>query len=185
MLQGGGGFHLLSGTGILAISAPSYYEFDAPPALWDATVNNAYGWSVEARTWMTDFESTNPSYGGLRIWIHDNTYLSRLDLYPDKIQVSGNFSGVHLMDTMDGYHTYRLEGQGTDLDVYVDGTPVLSLAAGPGGGTPTLFFGDGGGDNPTRSYWDYVTFTTVPEPATLSLLLAGSGLALIRRRRRT
>jgi len=133
---------------------------------------------------MTDFDLDTTGAGGLRIWIHDNTYLTVLDLYPDKIQVTGNFSGVHLMDTMDTFHTYRLEGQGTGLDVFVDSVPVLSLPAGPGGGTSTLYFGDGAGDNPTRSYWDYVTFTTIPEPAALSLLAIG-GLALTRRRRRT
>jgi len=47
VLQGGGGFHAIS-SGLLAISAPSYYEFDAPAALWDATVNNADGWIFEA-----------------------------------------------------------------------------------------------------------------------------------------
>jgi hypothetical protein len=181
-IHNNGGSHSLS-EGILTITAPAYYYFDAPTALWDDTVNNTLGWSVEARVRLTSFGLSSPNVGGARIWAHDHAWLSVLDIYPDRIEISMAFSGVHYMDTMDGYHTYRLEGQGTGLSVSVDGMEVLDLVAGKSGGTHTLMFGDGTNSNPTTSKWDYFTFTTIPAPAALTILAVGGALAGSRRRR--
>jgi Ca2+-binding RTX toxin-like protein len=74
-------------------------------------------------------------------------------LYPDQVS--------YAMDTTSAFHTYRVETKGMHVRILVDGVlridHTLSVA---GNGTEVLYFGDGSGGSPSRSYWDYFEYDT-------------------------
>ncbi len=119
------------------------------------------------------------SYGGqyVRMW-------------PDKIGVmigSSNYPTFYSVD-MTQFHTIRLDydSNARSFNVWVDGSSVLVGSASGGNigggivfGAPYLVAGA-----TSDSYWDYVAYTTVPEPSSLIALGAlVSPLFALRRRR--
>ncbi|MBN1554327.1 MAG: PEP-CTERM sorting domain-containing protein [Phycisphaerae bacterium] len=89
-----------------------------------------------------------------------------------------------------GYHTYILDDSDADgdYDLSVDGNPLASDLVGvapyPTGSTYTPDFTFGSGDKNSTGCANYslVRLETVPEPATMGLLIAG-GLGFVLRRR--
>jgi hypothetical protein len=118
-----GGSHSVS-DGVLTVDAPNYYEFDAPPSLWDDTVNNDAGWSVETRVRLTSFIEEYSDIGGLHLWIHAIGNYAKLDIFPNKIRLRYPDFVEHTMNTMDDFHTYRVE----DREDRVKEMPTASLS---------------------------------------------------------
>jgi hypothetical protein len=170
-----GGSYSLSG-GTLTIDAPSYNEFSAPD-VWETTADDSLGWSVEARVKL---DSETIDYDrwyarGATIWMCPNTRTLRIfRIFSGGVGLD-YISPDYAMDTTSDFHTYRIEAYGNNTNVFVDGSLIMTGTQ-VASGTPGMLFGDGAGENPTVSRWDYVTFTTntVPEPSTL--LLAASGI---------
>lgn len=89
-----------------------------------------------------------------------------------------------------GYHTYILDDSDADgdYDLSVDGNLLVSNLAGvapyPAGSTfvPDFTFGSGDKNSTGSANYSIVRLETVPEPATMSLLVVGGMLALRRRK---
>jgi len=135
--EGAGATGSLSG-GILDIDCPSamaFYGYRAPMADWE-TASIAGQWAVEARVHLIEQAVTNdPIRGALHLGAGDGARYFVLVVHPDKIEFyetagSGPYSGTwsYAMDTTDGFHVYRMEVDGPLVDVYVDGTLVMSAS---------------------------------------------------------
>jgi Ca2+-binding RTX toxin-like protein len=153
--------------GILTIDSPSCFEYilDDPNAPWYATVSNARGWAIETRLRLALLPGGGASCesddNGVVIWAHDRSMLVKVSvatggvclLYPDQVS--------YAMDTTGAFHTYRVETKGLHVRILVDGVlridHTLSVA---GDGSQLLYFGDGSGGTPSRSYWDYFEYDT-------------------------
>lgn len=158
----GGGSSSVSG-GFLTIDSPSYREWNAP-SRWIDTVDNAIGWEIEFRVRLT---ASVPG-GALTIWIHDREHLLELCLERDQVYICYPTIETYPMDTGDAQHTYRIVGQGTHADIFIDGALVFPYDfTTPTGGTEALIFGDMAGGYMTLSEWDYFSWSTdgLPVPA--------------------
>jgi hypothetical protein len=135
---------------------------------------------------------------------HDDLRFISLVLCPDRVGFQANLAGTSwltsdVMDTTDTYHEYRIVKLGQDVvSLFVDGnsTPLLSAAyedfplktATYNSRYPQGVMIPWQGSNHGRgevsiTYFGYNSDgTTVPEPATMSLLALG-GIALLRRKR--
>lgn len=165
--EGTGATGSLAG-GILEINCPSataFYGYRAPMADWGAA-SIAGQWAVEARVHLIEQAVTNnPARGALHLSAGDGARYFLFVIHPDKIEFyeaggSGPYGGTwsYAMDTTDGFHVYRMEVDGPLVDVYVDGTLVMS-ASNNGSSVANVFaFGDLLYENSSSSQWDYVSF---------------------------
>jgi len=71
---------------------------------------------------------------------------------------------------------------GVEAKLIIDGTTTFDLDDPKAGGTPGEIAFGRATDDSAKSQWSGVEYV-IPEPATLSVLVLGAGLALIRRRR--
>lgn len=165
--EGTGGSGIFSG-GILQIDAPgvtSFYGYRAPSADWDAAVVDG-NWAVEARVHLIEQSATTVvDRGGVHLGASDGARYFLLVLHPDKIEFlevggAGPFAGTSsfAMDTTDGFHVYRMEVSGPEVDVFVDGTLVMSATNGGSTSGKVFAFGDLFYENGSLSDWDYVSF---------------------------
>ena len=152
--------------GILTIESPggSCLEYRAPDD-WLNTVSNEQGWVIETRM-KVDPSSVNAPYDwNVYVLIHDKTYLSIIGFNTDKIYIAYPYTNriEYLMDTTNDFHTYRIEGKGKSIKIFVDGNLAINLVEGDWtgyGGTEALEFGDGNGNYYSKSYWDYFYYNT-------------------------
>jgi hypothetical protein len=153
--------------GILTLDSPSCFEYilNDTNAPWYQTVSNARGWAIETRLRVGDVPGAGASCesddNGVLIWAHDRSMLIKVSvasggvclLYPEQV--------AYAMDTTDVFHTYRVETKGRRVKVFVDGVlridHTLTVL---GNGTEVLYFGDGSGGSPSRSFWDYFEYDT-------------------------
>jgi hypothetical protein len=136
---------------------------------WNNYVSNERGWWVEVRMRVdpvTDDQCVSDSARGpaLTLWATDDTFmLVRLGFSRSCLAlVLSHDTAISMpMDTTTAFHVYRLSVRGLHADVYVDGVLAISYDY-PMAFEETLkglVFGDGqSGDDPTRSYWDYVEY---------------------------
>ncbi len=99
-------------------------------------------------------------------------------------------SSIQSFDSTDGFHDYHLVIDGTGSALSIDGNPIVSMALGATGSSPSqVAFGDGtilGNNESLLASFSIsgVTLTVVPEPVSLGLLTVGlAGLGISRRRR--
>ena len=150
-------------SGVLTMSSSGYNEWiqHDTTSSWFVDVDNARGWIVEARVRIDPTSPSTTGDCGVGFWIMDLTYLFKVRIHPTTVMISHPVSRSYAMDTTDGFHTYTIQGMGTHLWVYVDS--VLRIdepAAGGGGGTAGLSFGDLGGGGTSLSHWDYFMYST-------------------------
>jgi hypothetical protein len=122
----------------------------------------AWGWrpgepvTVEARV--------KAVAGGSFLIIGDGVTHERLGFWPDRIELYMHKDISFEMDTTDDFHTYRIESEGEDLKVYVDGELRLD---GTGTLTPQgrtsnqLAFGAANSGMVGEAYWSQVRARTV------------------------
>lgn len=135
---------------------------------WNAS--SAQGAAVEARVRLDDFTG-DPKVGGAAIWIEDDVNAETLIIHPQGIQLYASKLSYN-MDTMDGYHLYRIVTLGNDIKVYVDGKLAIDGAGALGharGSHNRVAFGDGSSGASSRSSWDYVRYTLGGECTSRSL----------------
>ena len=84
----------------------------------------------------------------------------RLGIWPDRIDLFHNRKIQYKMDTTDDFHLYRMELEGPDLKVYVDGKVRIDApgAMGPRSGylRNEVCFGAANSGDLGEAYWDYV-----------------------------
>lgn len=170
----GGGSHNVS-NGILHIDAPSYYEVTAPANVWQNSVGNAGGWTIETR-----MRRDPTSVGTPGMWIYDGRNLSLVGFHRDSFEISGEsaFPGSYGLDTS-VFHTYRFEGRRNKLRVFVDDLLALDFdSARDSGASFTFMFGDNNRftSGPSSSDWDYVSVTTNPVPLPAGFWLAAASI---------
>lgn len=164
------GSHSVS-DGILTVTAPSFHEIVAPASIWQNTVSNSAGWVIETR-----MRRDPSSIGTPGIWVNDGKNLFFALFLEQGLLLQNGFTGGVSADTS-VFHTYRFEGVGDTLDVFLDGSLARSFEAEPSGGSFVLMFGDlnASPSGISTSEWDYFSVTTlVPIPA--AVYLFGSGL---------
>ncbi len=61
---------------------------------------------------------------GMCLLVADGVHEAGLTFYPDRIVLS-NLDLEHAMDTTDGFHTYEIRIAGINIEVWVDGAPVI------------------------------------------------------------
>ena len=166
------GSHSVS-DGILTVTAPSFHEIVAPASIWRNTVSNSAGWVIETR-----MRRDPSSIGTPGIWVHDGKNLFKALFLEQGLLLQNAFTGGVAADTS-AFHTYRFEGVGDTLDVFLDGSLARSFEAEPSGGSFVLMFGDlnHSPSGISISKWDYFSVTTIPIPA--AVYLFGSGLLML------
>lgn len=94
-----------------------------------------------------------------RIIITSGAAQERLELQPDRIELWSRKTIRHAMDTTKDFHVYRIETQGKDIKVYVDGGLRLNA---PGAYVKAaanrneICFGASDSTNVGEACWDYV-----------------------------
>ncbi|NLO05493.1 MAG: hypothetical protein GX131_06635 [candidate division WS1 bacterium] len=103
-----------------------------------------YAWGVDASEPAVVEAQAKVISGSSCVIVSNGTAQERLTLWPDHIDLHFNRDIRYDMDTTDDFHTYRLEMQGEDLKVYVDGELRLDatgLYNKGGAGSSILSFG--------------------------------------------
>lgn len=148
------GSHSIS-DGILTVTAPSFHEIVAPAAIWQDKVSNSAGWVIETR-----MRRDPSSIGTPGIWVHDGKNLFMALFIEGGLLLTNAFTGGVSADTST-FHTYRFEGVGDTLDVFVDGSFARTFEAQGSGGSFVLMFGDlnRSPSGLSISEWDYFSVT--------------------------
>ncbi len=97
--------------------------------------------------------------GGSFVILMNGVAQERLGLYPDHIELYFNTDIRYDMDTTDDFHTYRIETEGEDLKVYVDGELRLDAPGvynRGGNGTRQLAFGAANSSAVGEALWQSV-----------------------------
>jgi hypothetical protein len=125
-------------------------------------MDNVVSWSMPMTLSVTarilDYENlTGGSYGlGFNFFISDGTFLHRLALTADLIQVGGQFYGLNTTD----FHDYRFELRpGGGFDLYVDGAIVATGNGREFLSRNQIFFGDSTSHENTDAEITAMSFT--------------------------
>ena len=132
-------------------SFPYRARFNFTPALL-----NDHGWAVEfsVKVERADVTTGNPTCG---IFVADGTKRMQIQILVDQVKEMLHSLG-YTMDTTDGFHTYRLEGKGSDFRLYVDGKLAIDGRGMLTDANPAqiLRFGIVTGDKPARHFWKFI-----------------------------
>jgi hypothetical protein len=169
-----GGYHdILAISGVPSSDVIVEVDFSIASAGWgdfDIWLNAGTGGDVPVDPWpgyrvmVNPQESDNPDAWIQRSDILPTHTITGLCMTPNTIQANER-------------HTLRVHRDGSDILAYLDDALIMSASDGTylDGGLALRLAGGGVIDN--------ILVTTIPEPATLSLLALG-GLAMVRRQRR-
>ena len=138
--------------------------------------------SAEARMRV---DADAPLYsGGIEFTIWENTFSHTALITKTSVL---QYTGTPIVTGIDTtvYHIYRIEVENDLAGFYLDGVYQGNLLARSRGQNTAIYWGDLSTSNGGKSYWDYVSYNTVPEPATMGLLgIGGLGLLIRRQQRR-
>ena len=128
--------------------------------------------NIDENTWASAFEVDTATHKWVLGFGTDNSY------YPLLAERTGStWTDIPLPGTVGpGFHTYAMTAAaGSNLvTVSVDGTPFLTGWSGTTGTyTGQMWFGNGTETAPTATYAYSGVSLTVPEPATITLLVTG------------
>jgi hypothetical protein len=118
-----------------------------------------YPWGADAAGKSVVEARVKVVSGLSRVIITNGQAQERLELHPDRIELWSRKTVCHAMDTTKDFHVYRIETQGKDIKVFVDGKLRLSA---PGayvtssGGRNEVCFGASDSTNVGKACWDYV-----------------------------
>jgi hypothetical protein len=151
--------------------------------------------AIETRVKVTSSSSSYGSdYSGVGVGFSTLSGGAWLELWSDRMAINfggSNYRTFAYLD-MTQFHVIKLEMQGSarNVTICVDGLQVLSGGAAGGTNTGGIQFGAISDPGATSdSYWDYVSYSVVPEPSSILAFAGGiaglGGLALRRRRSRT
>ncbi|MBN1555183.1 MAG: PEP-CTERM sorting domain-containing protein [Phycisphaerae bacterium] len=172
-------------------------RYDYVPSSTEASDALTLGYTFSATLRLPDADMPLNDAAVMYIKLSDGTngqrYVIRFETDSNAIPTLHIYDSRHSWGTSyalssGGYHTYSLvhDGSTGKADLLVDGTVVMDDIS-PDLDDPeskVIFGNDSGGSTGFQSNWAAAEFSIVPEPATLSLLLSGGGLALLRRRSR-
>ncbi|MHB8897510.1 MAG: glycoside hydrolase family 10 protein [Thermoguttaceae bacterium] len=98
--------------------------------------------------------------GSSFVIVSNGTSGERLGLWPDRIELFHNKNARYAMDTTSDFHLYRLEIDGADLKVFVDGKPAIdasgALKARSGYDRNDVSFGAANSGMMGEAYWKAV-----------------------------
>ncbi len=139
-----------------------FYRQENPQAQWWRHVHPRKGWWIEASVRVEYGPQPECFGGGLGIWLHDKYNLYKVSFRSDRVLISWPGQHIHLMDTTDDFHTYRIQSLGNHhIQLVVDGEVAIDLEDFEGGeGTQSLTFGDLGGCDAAGVVWDYFAYDT-------------------------
>ena len=108
----------------------------------DEALDNTVGSTVEVRLKLI----TGPQSGinGAMLALQDGRREGKLSFFDTRIEIidKNELRAKHLMDTTDGFHTYRMAIMGNTMEVYVDGNRVASVGLGYPVTGKRVLFGD-------------------------------------------
>jgi hypothetical protein len=139
------------------IGASQIAHFRLAGSAWQASANNATGWTVEAVVKVVT------DYQGVRI--ADGTRFVQLDLYSSSLVVtSGAITSVDV-DLSSSFNTIVVVGQGTDLSIYVNGNSVIAMphvgsTAGGLSKTTSDTYIEFGSTSAGEAQWKSIRYTT-------------------------
>jgi hypothetical protein len=117
--------------------------------------------TVTSKVRLDDYVGS-PGLGGCAIWVENNQNAEVILLTPAGLRLY-NKNSFYAMDTMDGYHEYKIVATGNTLHVYVDGEAIPLISTTFGGQSwaarGLVRFGDGSYGASARSSWAYIRYT--------------------------
>lgn len=128
---------------------------------WD--INNATGLIVEAKLKLQAFTG-DTGLGGVGIYVADDVREEALIVRPKGILLYNSNLAYNwgTNEKSADYHVYRIETEGTDIRVYVDGILRIEgigrFGAGDNLFTNQVSFGDYSAGAGSRSTWDYIKY---------------------------
>jgi hypothetical protein len=129
---------------------------------------------------------------GFYVWGEEFASAVEMVWYADELHAYFDDDGIapveHFQAALsEGFHVFRLESTDSLFSLSVDGNVIASVELqSPVGVSSQVRFGLGksGFSVPTKSQWDYVRISEVPEPACGAFLGVGIGFFLRRRKER-
>ena len=119
-----------------------------------------YGWGADPDGEAVVEARVKVKSGSSFIIVANGVGGERLGLWPDRIELYHHGNLQYKMDTTDAFHVYRMELEGKDLKVYVDGKLRIDApgALGPRSGYPRneVAFGAANSSMMGEAYWSYV-----------------------------
>jgi hypothetical protein len=117
--------------------------------------------TVTAKVRLDDYVGS-PGLGGCAIWVENNQNAEVVLITPAGLRLYSKKTS-YAMDTMDGYHEYKIVAAGNTLHVYVDGEAIPVISTTFGGQSwaarGLVRFGDGSYGASARSSWAYIRYT--------------------------
>ena len=181
------GSTLVSDGNILSVTTTGPGVLYLQNSTWIAQAVGSVGW-----TWEASLKMDNVANNTLNLRIGDGDDADLEDIFiwwTDRLR-SAWTDGWGLMDTTDGFHTYRIAqaANSDSFNIWIDDQFITEYDFGGGGGYAgtDIWFGDGGGTFGEFEV-DYIRWTTggyspIPEPCTS--LIIGCGAWMLSRRRR-
>src|SRR5262245_37341719 len=103
--------------GILTLETQDCIEYVAPGS-WLVTVDTEDGWDITFRMRFDEYDPSDEAIACL--WIHDNTLLTTFCINENRVFINyPTIFGVPLA-IGDVFHTYRVDGIGTSIKIFVD-----------------------------------------------------------------
>lgn len=118
MLETSGPYDVLK-VDTVAPSSTCYYVHNVGGKSWYDSVNNATGWTIEARLKVM---TSSTADGRCEIYIKDGTRFTEVMFSTTQVKVTGATEDKTFdMNTYQSFHVYRITGQGATVNVYIDG----------------------------------------------------------------